>query len=149
MSTALENFADCHALPIVAVPFMNAVHCEELALVGKLLSELHTQPNVIVCDSLFATWIQHTQEHFAREERLMQEHDFFAYPCHQGEHQKALQELCAVHQYWLNERDTVGIIEYIGQWRNWLQEHISTMDFVTAQYLSQFDLDPHRPKWTV
>ena len=141
MGITVEPFADCSTLPEVALPFMNKVHCEELALVGKLLSELHTQPNVALCDSLFAAWVQHTQEHFAREERLMQEHDFFAYPCHQGEHHQALQTLLAVQQYWLTERDTSSIIEYIDEWREWLQNHIATMDFVTAQYLSQFKLN--------
>ena len=140
MSITVENFTDCTTLPEVALPFMNAVHCAELALVGQLLAALQNGTEHSACDALFAAWIQHTDEHFAREERFMQEYDFFATPCHQGEHQQALQQLLAVQQYWLKERDAAGIIGYISEWRDWLQNHIATMDFVTAQYLSQFPI---------
>ena len=140
MSNTDYVFASMFNLPEVALPFMNAVHAEELALVEQLRSALHDATDYALCDTLFNEWIQHTHEHFDREERLMLEYDFFATPCHQGEHQQALQQLLAVQQYWLRERDAQGIIGYISEWHAWLQNHISTMDFVTAQFLSQFPI---------
>ena len=135
-----EYFADCARLPEIALPFMNQVHCEELALVAELAQALQHKATIEHCDALFMQWVQHTEEHFTREENLMREYDFFAFLCHQGEHQQALEELLAVQRYWQTERDSAGILDYIGQWRDWLQNHIATMDFVTAQYLSQFPL---------
>lgn len=132
--------ADWNALPNVAMPFMNAVHSDELALVSRLLTDLGNAADPANIDAQIAAWVEHTKAHFAREERLMHEYDFFATPCHQGEHKTALLQLLGVQQQWLRERDTALLQDYIHHWREWLQQHISTMDFVTAQFLSQFDV---------
>lgn len=137
---ANEQAFECSALPEVAMPFMNSVHCAELTLVGKLLAAVQSNAATATVDSLLAEWVEHTKAHFAREERLMTEYNFFATPCHQGEHERALLELLGVQQQWLRERDEALLPAYIQHWREWLQQHISTMDFVTAQFLSQFNL---------
>ncbi len=140
MSNSRQDF-ECSALPEVAMTFMNTVHCAELSLVGKLLNALEQQAEWLVIDGLLAEWVEHTREHFAREERLMQEYNFFAAPCHQGEHEQALMELMGVQQQWLRERDPELLPAYIQHWREWLQQHIASMDFVTAQFLSQFRIE--------
>lgn len=131
---------ECSALPTVAMPFMNTVHCEELMLVGELLAAVQNNATTAIIDNLMQAWVEHTQAHFAREEHLMTEYEFFATPCHKGEHEQALLELLGVQQQWLSERDYSLLPAYIPHWREWLQQHISTMDFVTAQYLSQFNI---------
>jgi hemerythrin len=136
---ANEQAFECSALPEVAMPFMNSVHCAELMLVGKLLAAVQSNAATATVDSLLAEWVEHTKVHFAREERLMTEYNFFATPCHQGEHERALLELLGVQQQWLRERDEELLPAYIQHWREWLQQHVSTMDFVTAQFLSQFN----------
>ncbi|UJS24199.1 bacteriohemerythrin [Thiothrix winogradskyi] len=132
--------ADWDALPNVAMPFMNTVHSEELALVSRLLADLENAAAPTVIDAQLAAWVDHTKAHFAREERLMHEYNFFATPCHQGEHETALLQLLGVQQQWLRKRDTAMLQVYIQHWREWLQQHISTMDFVTAQFLSQLNV---------
>lgn len=141
MTVLDDTFADYPALPEVAMPFMNTVHQAELALVTDLLAQVenHAAPDTI--DKLLAEWVEHTRAHFAREERLMTEYNFFATPCHQGEHERALLELLGVQQQWLRERDYTLLPAYIRHWREWLQQHISTMDFVTAQFLSQLNIE--------
>lgn len=136
-----RDFADCGALPEVALPFMNTVHCEELTLVAELVELLTGQAEAAKLDDRIAAWVGHTEAHFDREERLMQEYNFFACPMHQGEHEQALGQLREMQQQWLAKRDYNALNVYILQWRTWLQQHISTMDFVTAHYLSQFN--PH------
>jgi hemerythrin len=133
--------ADWDALPNVAMPFMNTVHSEELALVSRLLTDLETAAAPAAIDAQVAAWVEHTKAHFAREERLMQQYDFFATPCHQGEHETALLQLLGVQQQWLRERDTAMLQDYIQYWREWLQQHISSMDFVTANFLSQLNVE--------
>lgn len=132
--------ADWDALPNVAMPFMNTVHGDELALVSRLLADLENAATPASIDAQIAAWVEHTRAHFAREERLMHEYDFFATPCHQGEHETTLLQLLGVQQQWLRERDTAMLQYYIQHWREWLQQHISTMDFVTAQFLSQLNV---------
>ncbi|MBO0611462.1 bacteriohemerythrin [Thiothrix fructosivorans] len=131
---------DWDALPNVAMPFMNTVHSDELALVTRLLASLNNAAAPASIDAQISAWVEHTQVHFAREEHLMQEYNFFAAPCHQGEHEQALLQLLGVQQQWLRERDTAALLDYIQHWREWLQQHISTMDFVTAQFLSSFNI---------
>jgi hemerythrin len=132
--------ADWDALPDVAMAFMNTVHRDELALVMRLLADLENAAAPASIDAQISAWVEHTRSHFAREERLMQEYDFFATPCHQGEHEQALLQLMGVQQQWLRERDTAMLLDYIQYWREWLQEHIRTMDFVTAQFLHQLNV---------
>ncbi len=132
--------ADWNALPNVAMPFMNTVHSDELAQVSRLLADLENAAAPASIDAQLAAWVEHTKAHFAREERLMQEYEFFATPCHQGEHETALLQLLGVQQQWLRERDTAMLQDYIQYWREWLQQHIGMMDFVTAQFLSQLNV---------
>lgn len=127
-------------LPQVALEFMNSVHGEELALVSTLLAQLDEQGNEPDISRQLAAWISHTQAHFERENFLMQAYHFFAYPMHSAEHIQALQQLQAVQANWEDTTDRKALRGYIQAWRQWLQQHISTMDFVTAQFLSQFPI---------
>ncbi|HPQ97686.1 MAG: hemerythrin family protein [Thiothrix sp.] len=135
-----QDFTDCTTLPEVALAFMNTVHCEELTLVAGLKVALE-QSGVVDADiaARLQAWLEHTEAHFAREERLMQEYDFFAYPVHQGEHAWALAQLRAVQQRWQTQPDRAGLLAYLQEWRAWLQQHIGTMDTVTARFLSRFN----------
>ena len=127
-------------LPQVALDFMNAVHSEELHLVSTLLAQLEEEGNEPQISQQLAEWIQHTQDHFGRENFLMQEYDFFAYPMHSAEHAQALQQLLAVQEAWNGLADRKALGRYLQTWRQWLQQHIASMDFVTAQFLSRFPL---------
>lgn len=139
MSTISLSFASA-SLPEVALSFMNQVHDEELSLVNELLAQLDQQDNESQISTQLAQWLAHTKTHFERENFLMQEYHFFAYPMHYAEHVQALQQLSVVQAAWEQSTDRVALRAYIQTWRNWLQQHISTMDFVTAQFLSQFPI---------
>lgn len=140
MTVLDKTFADYPALPEVAIPFMNTVHQAELALVTDLLTQVESLAAPEAIDSMLTAWVEHTKAHFAREECLMMEYNFFATPFHQDEHEQTLLELLGVQQQWLRERDYDLLLNYIHHWREWLQQHISSMDFVTAQFLSQFNI---------
>lgn len=128
------------SLPQVALDFMNTVHNEELNLVSTLLAQLEKQANELQITEQLAEWVKHTQSHFERENFLMQEYAFFAYPMHSAEHAQALQQLLAVQDAWIKLADREALGCYLQTWRQWLQQHIASMDFVTAQFLSQFSL---------
>jgi hemerythrin len=59
---------------------------------------------------------------------------------HSSEHVQALQQLSAVQVAWEETADREALRGYIQTWRQWLQQHIASMDFVTAQFLSQFPI---------
>ncbi|WP_298611489.1 hemerythrin family protein [uncultured Thiothrix sp.] len=127
-------------LPQVGLEFMNSVHGEELSLVNQLLAQLNGDNNDAAISAHLNVWVAHTQAHFERENFLMQEYHFFAYPMHAAEHVQALQELKSVQSAWDQAANRETLRAYIQTWRQWLQQHISTMDFITAQFLSQFPI---------
>jgi hemerythrin len=136
-----QAFIDGLSVSRVALDFMNTVHREELDLVRKLLVALQADDKT-AASPLLAEWLQHTHEHFAREERLMAEHDFPPYPVHKSEHDRVFATMQACAQAWQESPDAARVIDYIvDEWWPWLQRHIASMDMVTANYLSQMNLD--------
>ena len=137
---------NCETVPKVQIEFMNEVHCEEFLLMEKLnsfvqesilLNEVHSQitPHL-------EKIIQHTVEHFDRENRYMQEYNFPPYLMHSGEHEQALRNLKMVELEWKNNQDLKQLDQYINQvWKPWFQNHILTMDTITANFLAQFNID--------
>ncbi len=137
-----NNFSNCEALPQIEMEFMNIVHCEELQLVGQLAAQLEAQAQADEIDQSLANWLLHTREHFEREEQLMDEYRFPPYPIHKMEHEQALDTLLSAQQNWLDTRDADALLSYIKQdWRNWLQQHIMTLDRVTAHFFKQMGVE--------
>lgn len=129
-------------IPEVAMPFMNTVHHEELELVNGLLEKVSGAGDDDAVSETVNQWLEHTIAHFAREERLMQEYNFPPFPVHYMEHQTVLAQLQDVVEQWENTKDRNALTGYIlDAWVPWLQNHIGTMDYVTAQFLSQFDIE--------
>jgi len=91
----------------------------------------------------FAAFARHLREHFAREEALMTEKEFFALHCHQGEHARVLDVIASIEA----ELTSVGITpsapsedqarRYLNhQFPDWFHNHLATMDRVTADFLA-------------
>jgi len=136
------QFKNCDALPQIEMEFMNIVHCEELHLVGQLAEMLENSVPESEIDEALANWVAHTREHFEREEVLMHEYRFPPYPIHKREHEQALQSLLDVQLNWMDNHDAAALLSYIKQdWRNWLQQHILSMDRVTAHFFKQMGVE--------
>jgi hemerythrin len=134
---------DCSTIPQVALDFMNTVHCEELTLVQSISGLIGAKsPDNSKISELLEQWVTHTEQHFERENRYMQEYRFPAYPVHANEHDAALEQIRQVQQQWNQQQDIESLKQYIqNDWPAWFNNHISTMDFITAQFLSQFDFE--------
>lgn len=111
-------------------------------MVGQLLAQLETQAPMDDIDQSLNAWLAHTREHFEREEKLMDEYRFPPYPIHKMEHEQALDSLLSAQQNWLDTRDSDALLSYIKHdWRSWLQQHIMTLDRVTAHFFSQMGVE--------
>lgn len=111
----------------VGVGFMDADHAEAAALINAL-AEGGAEARIGTLEH----FIDHCREHFAREEAMMQKTGFFAYGCHQGEHQRVLAELDGVLA-----RLKAGEAQdayFARDLPDWLMNHRNTMDFVTAEF---------------
>lgn len=122
-------------LPMVAVPSMNDTHLEEMIIVNKLSNAARSR-DVDGVAKILQELHEHSIEHFAAEERMMQESSFPAYSTHKGEHDRHLHELESLRKYFDTNRDTNAIVAYLdGNLVKWLLHHIETMDTVTAMHI--------------
>jgi hemerythrin len=123
--------------PQVALDFMNRDHAEFVALREKLLSILASgSPNDTV-DTSLNELLDHTQHHFAEEERLMHEVNFPPFPMHKGEHDAVLADMSARVTSWKQDRDAKSLREWLDKnVGDWFVNHVSSMDFVTARFIS-------------
>jgi hemerythrin len=110
---------------------------------GKLLFPLpeiydllaQDQPDAALIDVKLDALIHHTTEHFERENRNMLIIGFRPYPVHKEEHDIALAGMQAVFDQWKSSRNLSTLRQYLEDLSAWLQQHIATMDKITAHFL--------------
>jgi len=113
----------------VAYEPMNEVHENEIKVLENLINALNKNQNV---KNTLEEFIKDVEEHFAFEEGLMKKYNFFAYLPHKMEHDKLLNEL-----YSLKDKENKQIQRYINErFIPWLNQHIETLDTVTAGYFN-------------
>jgi hemerythrin len=135
------GFIDASQVPELPLAFMNADHAQELQLLedlGEALTAHRTDPrrldSVIERLSLLAV---HTREHFLREEQVMRETGFPAYPIHKAEHDRVLAEMDLEARRFREGGDPDRLWTYLFKTvPAWFVHHIRTMDRVTAQHVS-------------
>ena len=126
----------------VAVESMNLIHREEVELVNRLATlvtnGLQGEIDEASITAQFKAWLEHTQQHFAHENELMEKYGFPAYSIHSGEHRRVLNLLQELQQGWLEHKALEPLAEYLfDEWLTWLDNHLLTMDSVTADFISQ------------
>jgi len=127
-------------LPQVSLSSMNDVHLEELELLNTLLADLKTNSDFKTISEHFEQLLAHMQEHFASEEKLMQEVQYPSFRMHKGDHDKVLNEARYVEMEWRNRRDVEALREYLEEeLLTWLDQHIKAMDTPMADFVSQFE----------
>jgi len=128
-------------IPQVALPFMNEDHREEALRLNDLADAVkgHRAGKVPVEAVLhrFEGLLQHTQEHFAREEAAMQEGGFPPYPVHKAEHDRVLEEMESEETHFRETGDTARLWKYVAEAvPTWFVSHIQSMDQATAGFLA-------------
>ncbi|MBX9605402.1 MAG: hemerythrin domain-containing protein [Gammaproteobacteria bacterium] len=117
-------------------PVMDATHVEFVAL----LNAVGAAPPDALYEAL-ATFVEHTAQHFAEEERWMRESRFPPLGCHQNQHRMVLdvarEVLARVAQgeTHLGEPLATAIAEWFG-------EHVAMMDAVLKQYMEMQGYQP-------
>jgi len=111
-------------IPLVSLNSMNQVHYEEIELLNTLLTQLDTKADFETLSESMEKLLAHMQEHFAGEEKLMQE---VQYPSFRM-------------QEWRNRKDVEALREYLEEdVVPWLDQHIKAMDTPMADFVSQFE----------
>ena len=125
-------------LPKVRLESMNTTHSEEVDILNQLYKAMDAGTiDETVIDTILDELMQHTMGHFSGENEMMQRYGFPAIAMHMGEHQRVLTEMEGVIHAWKSSRELVNLMHYFCEViPQWLQQHISTMDTVTAQFLA-------------
>lgn len=115
---------------LLGITSMDDTHREFISL----LNELSSADNNDFAD-LFDQLIEHTRQHFHREEALMTEYNFPAYVEHKDEHQRVLGEL---DQF--KKRVDKGLIAFGRNYikdriPEWFRLHAASMDSALAAHL--------------
>jgi hemerythrin len=133
-------YIDSSQVPALPLEFMNADHAEEVRLLEDLgvALDAHRQGGEAhpVLERL-ALLAVHTREHFLREEQVMREAGFPAYPVHKAEHDRVLAEMDQEARRFREAGDAARLWSYLFEVvPAWFVQHIRTMDSITARFVS-------------
>lgn len=125
----------------IAVDEMQHTHEEEISMLNEIdaLATLYENDKTKheALEEKLDAYVQHVKDHFANEERLMRLYAFPPYPMHKAEHDRVLHELNDILIRWKQQGEIDAIISYLRQSVDWIINHISTMDNMTAMYIAQ------------
>jgi hemerythrin len=115
---------------------MDDTHREFVAMLNAVVAA----PESELVKSL-DVFIKHTEEHFAQEERWMQEFAFPPLHCHQGEHANVLEIMREVRKRVAGGEVHLGrtLAEAIAEW---FPQHAGSMDAVLSLYMKQIGYVP-------
>ncbi|MES9969144.1 MAG: hemerythrin family protein [Candidatus Thiodiazotropha sp.] len=129
-------------MPKVALQEMNEVHLEEVGLINRLgelvMQGIAGDADLDEIERVLDEWLLHTRDHFENENRLMETYAFPPYPVHKAEHNQVLSRIESLMAEWSQEQELVQLADFIFvEWRGWFDQHVNSMDKVTAQFLNQ------------
>ncbi|MEW8506730.1 MAG: hemerythrin family protein [Candidatus Thiodiazotropha sp.] len=142
MSRYLLPIIDPEMMPCVDLESMNEVHKEEVALINRLgelvIQGIEGESVVDLIGRSLEEWVSHTRDHFEGENRLMESYGFPPYPVHKAEHAQVLERLEMVQARWHDGLVLEDLADFIFiEWRSWFEQHVQSMDSVTARFLRQ------------
>ena len=125
----------------ISVDEMQHTHEEEISMLNEIdaLATIYENDKTkqVELENKLDEYIEHVKEHFANEERLMRLYEFPPYSIHKAEHDRVLHELNDVVIRWKQHGEIDKIVAYLRQSVDWITNHISTMDNMTAMFISQ------------
>lgn len=130
-------------IPKVPMQSMHDVHLEEADMLNELyalLEQVEVGKDAPELEEKVDAFLAHTVTHFAGENKKMQESGFPPYVVHKHEHDRLLAEFTNIVDQWKHDGELAPLAEYLRQTiPAWIMNHISTMDYVTANFLAMHE----------
>jgi hemerythrin len=129
-------------IPQFPIAFMNADHAREVRLLNDLGAALDAHSRgegtlAVVIERLSLLAV-HTREHFLREESMMREAGFPAYPQHKAEHDQALARMDVEARVFREHGDAARLSSYLFETLPaWYLNHQRTMDMITSRFSAE------------
>jgi hemerythrin len=126
-----------HVVKDLPTSFMNEDHREFADMLGNIEREVADSSHEIVDQSVHQL-IEHTREHFERENEAMEALNHFPpYETHKGEHDRVIQGLQLMLDSWKETRDREQLKAGLANLWAWFDIHLETMDTVTAHFIAR------------
>lgn len=131
---------DANAFMPMEMPIMTETHEEERLMLNEIYALLVQEPvDAALIDAKLDALLHHTEVHFERENRNMLIIEFRPYPVHKDEHDMALAHMRNMFDQWKSSRDLAALRQFLeNDLPEWLQQHIATMDMITARFLKMY-----------
>ena len=125
-----------NTLPLVSFKSMNEVHIEEVHIINRLFENLNTQADFEIISQTLQNLLEHMQEHFSSEEKIMREFHYPSLQMHKADHDKVLNQARYAEMQWRNNKDEDELREYLeDDVVAWLDQHIKAMDTPMSDYV--------------
>ncbi len=111
----------------VGIQTLDDDHKRLLYLINTLDTAVHYQTDIAFERQALNEVVDYTQTHFAREEKLMQTHQYPDYPDHKKQHEAMIAKVNEFVQHYDSDRDGT-IEELLNYLREWLIHHIQGTD---------------------
>ncbi len=125
----------------MSVEQMQQTHEDEIKILNEIddLAFYYDQDKVTLdeLEQKIDEYIKHVHEHFANEERLMQEYDFPKYDMHKTAHDMFLEDLQHAVKYWKRYEDVTKITNFVRKTPEWIVLHVNSVDAPTADYIAR------------
>jgi len=125
----------------MSVDQMQETHENEIAIlnaIDKLAILLDRgQATLEELESKIDAYIEHVHEHFANEEKLMQQYDFPSYDMHKMAHDMFLADLDYAIKHWKGHGDLKKIVNFVRKTPEWIVMHVNSVDAPTADYIAR------------
>jgi hemerythrin len=119
----------------VAYQPMNDIHNNEVKVLNELLEAIENNNDI---ENKFNIFLDDVRNHFNFEQNLMEQYNFFAKVPHKMEHDRIVNELEEIKNSNLSNEE---LLQYFNQsFIPWLENHINTMDTVTAGYFNMVNV---------
>ncbi len=119
---------------------MDQTHLEFVALLCELESAL--DGTAATLRDRLAALVDHTDAHFAQEERWMASCGYGAENCHSFQHGHVLQVLREVQRRLVEDEDTASVRLLVPELAQWFPPHAQNMDAPLAETMKYCGLDP-------
>jgi hemerythrin len=136
---------------VVDMDFMNDLHSEDIEIINTLFDNIiryekdRSQENREAITREYKLWHKHTINHFKTEEDMMIQKQFPPYMMHKSEHDRALNIMQDEFDKWESSYDIDMLKRYIIEdVPLWLEQHISTMDTITASFFKSGTMMCHQ-----
>ena len=125
----------------MSVEQMQKTHEDEIKIINEIekLAYEYEKGTIVKgeLENKLDEYIDHVKEHFASEERLMQEYHFPSYEMHKLAHDMFLMDLQYATRQWKEFGDINKIINFVFKTPEWIVMHVNSVDAPTADYLAR------------